>query len=185
MPLPQEVINQLSEERSATPGWSSGLLFFGLGLAVLMVLLYAGIVFGYEPYVNGQIQKVSTQMASLNQSVASGDVASLVSLYSQTVQAESLLRGHVFFSQFLTWLGSHTEANAYYTSLTFASGNQVTLAVLTKSEADINQQIAIFENDPDVASIAVSSVSLASVSGFWQTNVTLTMKPSMFMAGTN
>ena len=150
-----------------------------------MILLYAGIAFGYEPYVNGQIQNTSTDVAKLDQSVASGDSASLVGLYSQTIHAKSLLQGHVLFSQFLMWLGNHTEANAYFTSFGFAAGNQATLTVLAKSEADINQQIAIFESDPDIATVAVSNISLAAVSGFWQANMTLTMKPSIFTATGN
>lgn len=180
MPLPQEVINRLSEERSAAPEWASGILWFSLGLVALMVLLYAGIAFGYEPYVNRQAQGVTAKVTSIDQSIASWQEDSLLSQYSQTIHAKSLLQGHVLFSQFLTWLGNNTEVNAYYTSLGFASGNQVTLVVLAKSEADINQQIAIFEGDPNVAGVAVSNISLASVSGFWQANVTLKVKPSIF-----
>jgi hypothetical protein len=180
MPLPQEVINRLSEDRPATPEWSSSVLWFSFGLLALMVLLYAGIAFGYEPYVEGQTNAVTASVVSLDKSIPSGQASSLMRLYSQAVHAKSLLEGHVLFSRFLTWLGNDTEANVYYASLGFAAKNQVTLVVLAKSEADVNQQVAIFEDDPNVASVSVSTVSLASVSGFWQANVTLVMNPSVF-----
>ena len=182
MPLPQEVINRLSEERPAEAGWSSGLLGFSIGLFVVVVVLYAGMRFGYEPYVNSQISSVEGELSRVSQSVSPDKTTSLIAFYSQVSHVRSLVQSHVSFSRFLDWLSKHTEANAYYTALSFSSANQVSLTILAKTESDMNQQIAVFESDPDVASVNVSNISIASVSGYWQASLVLIMKPGIFMA---
>jgi hypothetical protein len=182
MPLPQEVINRLSEERPPEAGWSSGLLGFSIALFAVIAVLYAGIAFGYEPYVNGRVTSVDSDLTRVSQSVSLDKTASLIAFYSQVSHVRSLAQGHVFFSQFLAWLSRHTEANAYDTALAFSANNQVSLTVLAKTESDLNQQVAIFESDPDVTSVNVSNISLANVSGFWQANLVLIMKPTVFMA---
>jgi hypothetical protein len=183
MPLPQEVINRLSEESPPNVGWTSGLFGFSIALFVFVVVLYAGIAFGYEPIVNGQITAVNADLGRVSQSVSPGQTASLIAFYSQVAHVKSLVQGHVFFSGFLTWLSKHTEANAYFTALSLSSANQVSLTVLAKTETDLNEQIAVFESDPNVVSVNVSNVSIANVSNFWQANLVLLMKPSIFTAG--
>ena len=51
------------------------------------------------------------------------------------------------------------------------------------SEADVNQQVAIFENSPEVSSVTVSNVTGPSLlGGGWTFSVTLIMNPSVFGA---
>jgi hypothetical protein len=181
MALPQQVVEQLSRESEKTPGWSSGILFFSGGILMLVIVAYLGLTFGYQPYLNGGIEQARSQISSLNQSISSADQAKLLAYYSQIANLNTIVVGHVFFSQFLAWLEANTEANVYYGSLDFTSGRQATLATLAKTQADVNQQIAIFESSPDVSAVSVPNVAFSPSAGMWSFGATLTLKPSLFL----
>jgi len=182
MPLPEEVINRLSEDRAPAGGWSSGLLWFAAALFLIVILLYAGITFAYEPYVNGKVSATTDQLNSASQSLTTAQSATLINEYSQVSHLRAMLQNHVLFSQLLTWLSKNTAPNVYYNPFSFGNGAQVTLTVFGKSENDLMQQLAIFEASPDVKSVTISGISLASVSGYWQTTMTLTVNQSLLTA---
>ena len=176
MALPQQVVEQLNQESTRTPGWSSGLILFSGSILFIVVFIYAGLRFGYEEYLTGQNKSLSAQADKVGQSVTPADEANLVKFYSQISNLESLIKNHVFFSQFLTWLERNTEANIYYNNISFASGNQVTLAGIAKTSGDVTQQIAVFEADPKVSLVSLSSVSFSTTANAWVFNVVLTMQ---------
>ncbi len=181
MALPEQVIEQLGRESVKTPGWSSGILFFSGTILGIMVVIYLGITFGYEPYLNGGIAQTKTQMATLSQSISSADQAKLVTYYSQVSNLQALVAGHVFLSPFFAWLEENTEANVYYGSLSFSSRNQVNLNVFARTQADVNQQIATFESSGDVKQISLSNVSFSPSAGAWMFSATFTLDPSLFL----
>jgi len=181
MALPQQVVEQLNQGSRRTPGWSSGIILFSGSILFIIVVVYAGLQFGYQPYLNGQLSSLESQAQKVGQSVSPADQASLVTFYSQINNLQSLIKNHVFFSQFLTWLEQNTEANVYYTSMSFASNDQITLLGVAKTQADVSQQVAVFEAAPEISGISLSNVVLASVANEWTFNVVLTMKPSVFL----
>lgn len=181
MALPQQVVEQLSRGSQRTPGWSSGILLFSGSILFIVALVYAGLRFGYEPYLNAQISSLESQVQKAGQSVSPADEANLIRFYSQISNLQSLLKNHVFFSQFLTWLEQHTEANASYVSMAFTSGSQVTLAGSAKTSADVSQQVAAFEAAPEVGAVSLSNVAFSTAANEWLFNVVLTMKPSVFL----
>ncbi len=182
MPLPQQVINQLSREPAETPGWSFGVISFSAALLVIVIIIYAFLSFVYEPYLNNSLTAVQGKIATLDQSIASGDETQLVNFYSQVVNLRSVLAHHILFSQFLDWLAANTEANVHYSQFSFASGDQITLAGVAATEADINQQIAIFEASPEVQKLTVSNIGLSNSNGSWTFSATLLMNPSVWPA---
>jgi hypothetical protein len=185
MPLPEKVIEQLGREPTGTQGWALGALFFSGGLLFLALAVYAGLSFGYEPYLQSQLTSQQNKMNALDQSIPATQQAQLIEYYSQVANLQSLLQNHVNATQFFSWLEKNTEANIYYQSFTLSAGGQVTLTAVGSTEADVNQQIAIFENAPEVSAVTVSSVSAAPVvggGGGWTFNVTLAMNQSVLSA---
>lgn len=182
MPLPQQVINRLTQEPETAPGWSGGVILFSLGLFIIAVALYVGMAYGYEPYINSQIDSVKNQINALTKNISQADEANLISFYSQITNVQSTLANHVVFSAFLSWLEAHTEANVYYNSLSFSAGNRVTLLANAANESDVNQQIAIFESSPDVSNVSVSNVAQSTQNNTWQFGITLTMNPAVLHA---
>jgi hypothetical protein len=181
MALPQQVVEQLSQGSRRTPGWSSGILLFSGSVLFIIVFIYAGLRFGYEPYLNTQLSSLESQAQKIGQSVSVADEASIVTFYSQINNLRSLIKNHVFFSQFLTWLERNTEANVYYTSMVLASSNQITLTGVAKTSADVSEQTAAFEAAPEVSTISLSNVAFSPFANGWTFGVVLTMRPSVFL----
>lgn len=192
MPLPEKVIEQLGRDPDKSPGWALGALLFSGGILFLAVIIYAGLTYGYEPYLNNQLTATQAKVSALTSQISPADQTQLIDFYSQIQNLQTLLQNHVLSTQFFTWLENNTEANVYYQSLSFSNENSVTLMAVAKTEADANQQIAIFENSPDeVTSVSVPSVSApaslaaaAAGTAGWTFAATLTLNPSIFLATT-
>ncbi len=189
MPLPQQVIEQLGREPERAGGGFSGTLLFSIGILVVVAGMYFGMLFGYEPYLNNQISAVKSEVSKANASVTPDQQTQLVNFYSQISNLQTILAHHMYDSKFLAWLESNTEANVYYQGMDLASGYRVTLKGVAKTEADVNQQVAVFEGSSDVASVAVASVANASQNGISAASgidftLSLVMKPSVFLSST-
>jgi Tfp pilus assembly protein PilN len=183
MPLPQKVIEQLGREPTETQGWAVGALLFSGGMLFLALVIYFGLTLGYEPYLQNQLDSTQSQVSALNNSISTGDQAQLIDFYSQITNLQGLLKNHTHTSQFFSWLEANTEANVYYQSLTLTSQDQVTLAGSAATEADVNQQVAIFESSPQVSSLTVSGVVApqATSNAGWTFTMALIMQPSVFL----
>lgn len=181
MPLPEKVIEQLGREPTGTQGWAVGALLFSGGILFLAIAIYVGLAFGYEPYIQSQLTAEQDKVSALNQSIPGNDQAQLVGYYSQIANLQSLLQKHTITKQLFSWFEKNTEANISYQSFVLSTGNQVALSGNGATEADINQQVAIFENAPEVSSVTVSSVAAPlSPGGAWSFSITLVMNPSVF-----
>lgn len=178
MALPQQVIDRLTREPPETPGWSFGLLTFSGGILAIALAVYLGLLFGYEPYIDSQIAQSNAQIATLSKAISSNDQASFDTFYSEIANVQTVVQNHIVFSNFLSWLEANTEANVYFSQFSFSSEDRITLTGSGKSEADVNQQIAIFEAAPAVKTASVTSVALASSGGGWQFSISLIMDPS-------
>ena len=185
MPLPEKVIEQLGRETPKTQGWAFGALLFSGGILFLAIAIYFGLTLGYAPYLQNQLKSTQAQVTTLNNSISASQQSEIIDFYSQIVNLQTLLREHTFPSQFFSWLEQNTEANVYYQSLALTAKDQVALAGVAKSEADVNQQIAIFEDSSAVSSVNVSSVTAPLLGGSaWNFSVTLILNPSVFLAPT-
>ncbi len=185
MPLPQQVIERLSQEPPQTPGWSWGVISFSGGILLFALLVYFGLTFGYEPYLDAQVASLNTQMDVLAKSIPASDQAQVATFYSEVTNVQTALQNHVLFSRFLSWLEKSTEANVYYSNLAFVAGNQITLTGAAKTEADVNQQAAIFEAAPEVQKVSVSSIVLSPTTGLWNFTVSLTMNTAAVLRATS
>ncbi len=180
MPLPQQVIEQLGREAPESQGWAWDALLFCGGMLFLAVAIYVGLKYGSEQYWSAQIIRTQDAVNAAAASVPVTDQAQIVSFYSQSANLKSALAGHQFTSKFFTWLENNTEANVYYQNLQLSAGGKVTLKGAAKTEADINQQLAIFENAPEVTGVSLSGVSVAQTGSGYTFNVVLTMASSVF-----
>ena len=184
MALPEQVVEQLGREPNETQGWAFGAILFSGGILFLVVIIYLGLVYGYQPYLEKQISTTQGQLSTLNNSIAPTDQTNLINFYSQISNLKTLLKKHVLSSQLFTWLEKNTEANVYYQSLALSTGYKVNIIGHAISESDINQQISIFESSPEVKSVSVSNVGLAQGTSGWNFTVLLTMNPSLFLPTT-
>ena len=175
MALPQQVLERLSREPPQTPGWSFGILFFSGGLLFVALFIYFGLTLGYEPYIQGQIAGVTTQISTVAQSISPQDQAQLVKFYSEISNLNRALQNHVTLTPFFAWLEKNTEGNVYYTNLAFSGGNRIALSAKAPTEADVNQEISILEHAPEVQSATISNITLDSQTNQWSFSISLIM----------
>jgi Tfp pilus assembly protein PilN len=181
MALPQQVIDRLSREPPKTPGWSFGVLLFSGGVFAIALVVYLGLAFGYGPYLDSQLTQLNAKIDVLAKSISADDQAKLITFYSEIANVKNALANHVIFSRFLSWLERNTVANVYFSRMTFSSGNQINFMGVARTEAEINQQIAILEAAPELRSITLSTVSLSEATGLWQFNVTIVLDPQAIL----
>jgi hypothetical protein len=180
MPLPEKVIEQLGREPSSTHGWAIGALLFSGGILFFAIAMYVGLAFGYEPYVQSQLTAEQNKVSALNQSIPGNDQSQLIGYYSQIANLQVLLQQHTAATKLFSWLEKNTEANIYFQSLSLTTGNQITLTGIGSTEADINQQVAIFENAPEVTLVNVSNVTAPQLLGNgWTFNIAIVMNSSV------
>jgi hypothetical protein len=180
MALPQKVVEQLSRSSSTTPGWSSGLLKLAGTALVLGVFLYVGIIYGYKPYLEGEVTKLDAQIATFAQEVPVDEQAKIVGFYSQLGNLKSLLSQHAATSPLFDWLEKHTQANIYFTKLTLnVQTRQVGLTGVAKNVEDVSSQLAILQANENVARTNLSNVSILP-SGVWQFDASIIFKEAFF-----
>ena len=161
-----------------------GLISFSGGILLITLVLWAGLQFVYKPYFDSQTQAIEKQIADQNSQISASDQTTIINFYSELANLRQLLRTHVTTTNLLTWLGQNTEQNTYFSAFSFANGGTVTFTANARTEADANQQIAIFENSPQVKSLTVSGVAQGSGNSYWQFSVTLSLDPSIIASST-
>jgi len=182
MPLPQKVIEQLGREPPKTPGWSGQLLMFSTTVFVITLLIYLGLVFGYKPYLNAEVNSLQKQIQQFSQQIPLEEQNQIISFYSQLLNLRSLLTNHVISSPVFTWLEDNTQINVYFASFSLnRREGQVRLAGVAKTMEDVTQQFAIFVSKPEIAKVEIPNVSFSS--GAWRFDVTLTFIPGYFLPG--
>ncbi len=179
MALPQKVIEQLGREPSRTPGWSGQLLMFSSTIFFISLLAYFGLVFGYKPYLDSNVQKLQDQIQAFGQKIPLDQQKKLINFYAQLSNIESLLANHVIASPVFGWLEKNTETNAYFTRFSLnTQTNQLALTGIAKTMDDVSQQLAIFENRPEAKQMSVGNITLTN--GLWNFDVALSFDPGYF-----
>lgn len=182
MPLPEQVVEQLSRESPRTAGWSKQLLMFSSTVFVASLLVYLGIILGYLPYLNSRVEQFDSQIKAFNQKIPAEEQASLIGFYSQLANLDQLLKNHVLISPLFDWLEKNTEANVYFTKLSLNTSNrQVILAGVAKSVGDFTSQLQIFKEDQGVDRLSFNNLSIGA-GGLWQFDLVLFFKPGFFFA---
>lgn len=179
MALPQKVIAQLSREPPKTPGWSGQLMMFSSTIFFISLLIYLGLTFGYQPYLRSEADKLQDQIQAFSQQIPLEEQEKIIDFYSQLINLQTVLANHVFTSQTFEWMENNTQANVYYEKFDLnPTTNKLSLGGIAKTMEDVNQQFAIFANNPAIQRMSISNVTFSS--GFWQFNVNLFFEPGYF-----
>jgi hypothetical protein len=182
MALPQTVVDRLTREPANTPGWSSRLLLFSFTIALLMVLLYAGLEYWYLPKLDGDQSRLDQAIQTASNGVPQADQARLASFYSQLANIRTLLGVHIVASPLFAWLERATLPNVYLSRLSLTSSNrQLLMNGAARSMRDIADQITLFQAQPETNRVLVNNVS-ADANGLWRFDIMLEFNPDFFAA---
>lgn len=173
MALPTQEIERLTRTSSAEQGPYKQLLLLAASLLAISLILYFGLSYGYERYLNGQKDALDAQIQDFSKKISQEDQSKLIGFYSQLANIKTLVAKHPSTAKVFDWLEKNTQTNTYFTKFTFnVSTNQLILLGNSKSPDDIAEQAAIFESQPEVLRLNLNNVASA-VGGGWQFNITI------------
>ncbi|MBI4225187.1 MAG: hypothetical protein HY617_02560 [Candidatus Sungbacteria bacterium] len=158
---------------------SSGIFFYISLLAFLLVIAaYGGLIFLNRAQQTAQ-QEVLAQIDQKRQELRPELVQQIFSLENRFNAMKSLIQKHMFPSRTLAWLEQHTHPRVAFATFAFDStSRKLALTGTADSLVSLNQQIAIFQQDPDIEKFEFNGLSLkkeAEGAGF---NATVIFKPA-------
>ncbi len=157
-PIPSTPAGSIHPIKEAGAPWR--MLVLSLVLLGLCVLIYAGITFGYAPYMQKQVTTADTQLATLTQSLNTQQQNDLVTLYSQLYNIKFLSTQHILSSKVFAFIEKDTANTVVYTSMNVVPSDGTLLLQGTAPDFDtINAQLAAFQHD--TASVVSASLTSA------------------------
>jgi hypothetical protein len=182
MALPTQEIERLTRGKSAEQGSYKQLLLLAGSLFSISLIIYLGLSYGYEPYLNSQKDDLDAQIQESSKKIPEEDQARLVSFYSQLANVKTLLEKHPMPSKAFDWLERNTQTNTYFTKFTFnVPTSQLTLLGNSRSPEDAAEQAAIFESQPEVSRLNLNNLAV-SPGGGWQFNMTISMDSKFLLS---
>ncbi len=120
-------------------------------LLVLTILIYAGMAFGYRPYLENTLSDISGQLAKVTSSLNAGTEDVFV-VYSQLYNIQSLSAKHAYGSKIFSILEKGTLPAVRLTKAAVKISEGDILLEGTASDYDtVVQQLAAYKNTPGIA----------------------------------
>ncbi len=159
--MPDNINSTVGRARAAgmpSTGFPWRLLVVSIIIFGLMILIWAGISFGYIPYLNSQISSIDSAFNSLSSQIDTNQQKDLAQFYSQLYNIQTLSNTHSYSSKLFDFL----EKDIYPTvkinnaQVDMSSGSLSIDGTATDYATLINQ-LAILKADPDIASVSLDS----------------------------
>ncbi|NCN53159.1 hypothetical protein GW950_01705 [Candidatus Wolfebacteria bacterium] len=147
----QNQFNQYESENLAV-GWPWRLLSASFLLFLVSILTYFGLIVGYLPYLEKQIQEIDIEIGSLASSISKEDQQKFISFYSQLNNIKSLLDVHVLTSNVFPKLESVTNSQVYFTGATLKTDNHsLELSGVAEDYGVLGEQLEAFNQSPEIS----------------------------------
>ena len=161
-------------------GWPWRLMFFSVFIFIFSLFIYFGLRFGYNNFLDDNLIVLEENISQLSSEVTEEDQERFINFYSQLVNLKTVLEEHPFGSNVFNFLEKNTvitvsfdQANVSITERTLSLSGQ------TDSIKTLAQQLAVFEQSPEVERAVLRNISLdIGRVGF---NFTLTFKPDFLI----
>lgn len=174
--LDQQLLTNLERVPSGVP---RRFLAFSILLFLAVLLGYLGLVFGYAPFLKGQINDSKTKLETLGRQISANDQEELVRLYSQVNNIERLLSSHVLASRSLSFLESNTAPYVTYTGTNLSvPDRRLALEGVAASYDELVRQLTALERAPEVERVSLEGSDVSD--GVVRFRVNLVLKPAMF-----
>jgi len=156
--------NQRSEffSHELKAGLSWRLFTFLAIIFTVSVLTYAGLQYGYRPFLDRSIVDYENILRSATARFGAAEQSNLIGFYSQTVNLRSLFKSHILSSKVFTFLESATSPKIAYTSADLSiAEKQLTLSGVTDSYETLINQIISFERYSGVQKVLLGDNSFS------------------------
>ena len=132
----------------------------------LVLVIYAGMALGYEPYINGQIANQDAQLKQVENEVSQGSQSADLILFSQLYNIGQLNKKHIIASKLFSELEKNTLPSVRITNVQFSViSGALLLSGVAPSWQIMVQQGSAWEQDPAVANFMINSFKSGSGSG--------------------
>ena len=158
----QNPLNQFELERLPV-GWPWRFLATAFFIFLSSLLIYFGLVFGYEPYLNSQIQSEDKELDQLAQTVSKEDREKFTQFYSQLVNLQNLLGNHIAASKAFPILERITSHKVYYRSVDLKiPERQLELDGIAESYEVLGEQLESFNQAAEMENSLVNQSQLVN-----------------------
>ncbi|MEK7636060.1 MAG: hypothetical protein AAB405_03150 [Patescibacteria group bacterium] len=161
MPYTQSILEEQLKTNNLSIGWPWRIFVLMLIILVLSISAYLGINFGFNNYLNSQIEDLDQQLASLNQAINESSKNQLVGVYSQFVNVKQLLNNRKTTSNFFAFIEQNTYSTVSFNSLK-ADINSMEIAIdgAAPDYNTLTKQVALFEKSALVEKVFLENVQI-------------------------
>lgn len=146
-----------------------------------MLVLYFGLAYGYHAYLASSVTKLDQNIAQFGEQIPQADQDKTAQFYSQLVNLRELLKSHTVASPLFAVLERTALPNVYYSKLNAnTSTNEVDITGAAKSLEDAAAEVALLEQQPEVARVHI--VNAGSQNNAWQFTMNVFFAPDILHA---
>jgi hypothetical protein len=174
----ENIVEKFGSEKIPS-GWPKRLFIFSFLLALIMIGIYFGLVLGYGPYLDSQIQKKEAQIQQLTERIPIEQQREYIKFYSQLTNLKNLLDGHIISSKLFSLIEKNIHNNIYFNLLDLnIDERKLILDGVAKDYEALAIQLQAFKEVPGVTDSLLSEFRL--VEGRIQFQIILSLSPSLF-----
>ncbi|MEK7574459.1 MAG: hypothetical protein AAB514_02950 [Patescibacteria group bacterium] len=143
-------------------GWPWRLLLFSIIIFALITLVYFGMIFGYQPYLETERQSLDKKVAEIGGAISETDRENFIKFYSQLVNIQTLLNNHIKGSNIYTFLEKNTNQGVYYEGANLSVPEHfLRLEGVARSYDNLVQQLVVFEQIPEIKKVILEESRIA------------------------
>ena len=161
MPYPSRVEEQLKSGEYLPVGWPWRIFSLSLVIFIIAVLVYAGINFGYRPYLNKQIKTLDAEFLDLNQSIDEEKQNQLISFYSQIVNIGDVLNSRDNTFPIFDFLEKNTYPEIKYANLSVnAAEREIKIDGIAPNYEILTKEMTLLDQSPQTERVILENSRL-------------------------
>ncbi len=156
------VAEKFLEPEKLPVGWPWRLFLFSIVLFILILFIYFGMIWGYQPYLVSQQQSLDKKISEIGGSISETDRENFVNFYSQLVNLQDILNKHIKGSNIYNFLEVNTNDGVYYDGAEVSVADHlIRLDGVAKSYDNLVQQLVAFEQAPEISKVVLEQAQAA------------------------
>jgi hypothetical protein len=159
------------------------MLVISLVIFGLTVLIWAGISFGYIPFLSSQLKQVNADFESLSKRISPDQQKSLTDFYSQLYNIQNLQASHKYPAKIFDFLEKNTYPMVNITNFQVnLEGGDIRFSGIAVDYQTLVNQLAVLKSDPNVNSVVLESSQKKDVKegGGVSFSIKMSIKTSFF-----
>lgn len=152
---------RLPKERLAV-GWPWRLMILGILVLGLTVFVWAGLSFGYKPFLRSQISNLDQEISNLGKVVSPEEQENFLFFYSQIANLSKILKNHIISSKIFSLLEQITNRGVFYNKFGLSLiDRSLSLEGQARSLESLAQQLESFKETPEIEKVFVKEAKLS------------------------